>query len=693
MQCKSFSLSVVVSFLISIAMAVSNPVVAQDEPKSYDVVVYGGTSAGVVAAVQAARLGKSVVLVAPETHLGGLTSGGLGWTDTGRKEVVGGVSREFYQRLKRHYDQPSAWIHEKPEDNRHYTKDGDAIWVFEPRFAEQAYDAMLAETSVTVERDAWLDRDGGLVKNADKRIVSFRTLDGRVFRGTMFIDATYEGDLMAAAGVEYTVGRESTGQYGESLNGVQFLENKHNHVFTEKVSPYIVPDDPESGLVARVHGDDAGRKGAGDKRIQAYCYRMCMTNVAANRVPFPKPDDYDEAQYELLFRHFEAGSDFLPMKLDMLVNGKTDTNNNGGFSTDNIGMNYEYPEGSYEQRAEMLKEHETYQKGLMWSLANHPRVPQTIRDRMAEWGLAADEFIDNGNWPHQIYVREARRMVGLRIMTELHLRGQLPVEDSVGMGSYNMDSHNVQRYIAQDEDGNPYVQNEGDVQVSPGRAYEISYSAIIPKRNQCGNLIVPVALSSSHIAYGSIRMEPVFMILGHSAATAAAIAIDRDVAVQHVPYDVLREQLIDEGQVLRMDQTIDLPGLVMDDSQAERIGDWRHSSSEDGFYGAGYAHDRDDGKGVNKMRYTFKSVDAGEYRVRMSYTANPNRATNVPVRIEYAGEVKDQLVNERTRDGQVDGFVELGTFTFSKSQVVVEIGTQDTDGYVVADVVQLLPVE
>lgn len=672
--------------------AVSTPVSAQDEPTTYDIVVYGGTSAGVVAAVQAARLGKTVILVAPEEHLGGLTSGGLGWTDTGRKEVVGGISREFYQRLKRHYDKPESWTQEKPEDNRHYKKGNDAIWVFEPSVAEQVFDEMLSEANVTVERNAWLDRTKRLSMNADKRIDSINTIDGRTFVGKIFIDATYEGDLMALAGVEFTVGREASGQYGESLNGVQFKENTHNHIFSEKVSPYIIPNDPESGLVARVHDGNPGSPGAGDKRVQAYCYRMCMTNVAANRVPFPKPEGYDETQYELLFRHFEAGSKMLPMKIDMLVNGKSDTNNRGAMSTDNIGMSYTYPEASYEERAEILREHEVYQKGLMWTLANHPRVPQAIRDEMGEWGLAADEFTDNNNWPHQIYVREARRMVGLRIMTELHLRGQLKVADSVGMGSYNMDSHNVQRYIAKDEDGNPYVQNEGDVQISPGRAYEISYSAIIPKRNQCGNLLVPVALSSSHIAYGSIRMEPVFMILGHSAATAASIAIDRRFAVQHVPYETLREQLINEGQVLAMDQTIDLAGLVIDDSQAERIGEWRDSSSVDGFYGAGYAHDSDEGKGKNKIRYTFNIEEAGEYQVRMSYTANPNRATNVPVRIERAGELDELLVNERTTDGHEDGFTELGVFAFAPGNVTVEIGTANTDGYVVADVVQLQPI-
>jgi hypothetical protein len=662
------------------------------QPDVYDVVVYGGTSAGVVAAVHAARLDKTVVLVAPEKHLGGLTSGGLGWTDTGRKEVIGGVSREFYQRLKKHYDDGESWIYEKPEANRHYQRDSDAIWVFEPRIAEQTFEDMLAEEGVRVVREALLDRDNGVVRNANRQIVSIYTLNKGGYHGRVFIDATYEGDLMAAARVEHTVGRESNALYGESLNGVQFSDEARNHKFTEKVSPFVVPGDPDSGLVARVHGEDPGEPGEGDHRVQAYCYRMCMTNVPENRVPFPKPASYDESQYELLFRHFEAGNTALPLKIDMLLNGKSDTNNKGAFSTDNIGMNYDYPYASYERRAEILKEHEIYQKGLMWTLANHPRVPQSIRDEMAQWGLAADEFTDNGNWPHQIYVREARRMIGETVMTELHLTGQLPVEDSIGMGSYNMDSHNVQRFIARDEDGGLYVQNEGDVQVSPRRAYEISYGSIVPKQGRCKNLLVPVALSSSHIAYGSIRMEPVFMILGHSAATAASIAIDKGIDVQHVPYDELREQLLDEGQVLAMDQTIKLAGIFMDDSQAQLIGDWRFSSSVDGYYGAGYAHDQEIGKGTNRIRYALRVAEPGRYVVRMSFTANPNRATNVPVTIEHADGVETLTVNERTPEGQDKGFVELGTFRFG-DRAVVEIGTQGTDGFVVADVVQLLPTD
>ena len=519
----------------------------------YDVVVYGGTSAGIAAAIQASRMKKSVIIVGPDQHLGGLTSGGLGWTDSGKKETIGGISREFYQYIKQHYDQSEAWKYQQREDCRFYQKEADAMWVFAPSVAEQVYEELIAECKIPVHKNEWLDRNQGIEKSGTQ-IVSIRMLSGKTYRGRMFIDATYEGDLMAASGVSYMVGREPNVQYGETLNGVQKAQNTHKHRFRKPVSPYQIPGDPQSGLLARVHADPPGEEGVGDRRLQAYCYRMCMTDVAKNRVPFPKPDGYDEAQYELLFRHFEAGDSMLPLKIDRLVNGKTDTNNRGAMSTDNIGMNYDYPEATYERRQEILEEHTHYQQGLMWTLANHPRVPAFIREQLAPWGLAADEFVDNDHWPHQIYVREARRMVSDFVMTERHLRGEEETLRPIGMGSYNMDSHNVQRYVHRDESGEASVQNEGDVQVSPGAAYPIDYGAIIPRQDQATNLLVPVCVSSSHIAYGSIRMEPVFMILGQSAAVAAVLALDRQISVQQLKYAHLKQRLLREGQVLGLDE-------------------------------------------------------------------------------------------------------------------------------------------
>jgi hypothetical protein len=518
-----------------------------------DVVVYGGTSAGVAAAIQSARMGKSVVLVSPTQRIGGLTTNGLGATDSGDKTVIGGVAREFYQRLKKHYDDPAVWILVDRAKYANYKPNVDAMWMFEPHVAEATFEQMLKEAKVDVVRNQRLDRSERGVTKEGEVVKSFRTensVDGQSsgdeYVGKMFIDATYEGDLMAAAGVNYHVGRESSDQYGEALAGVQKKMNLKNHRFLKPVDPYVKPGDSASGLVWGVHADPPGEEGLADKRLQAYCFRMCMSNVPENRTPFPKPEGYEESMYELLFRNFEAGDLRVPMHPLMMPNGKTDTNNNGAFSTDDIGMNYDYPEASYERRAEIVAEHQRYQQGLMWTLANHPRVPQQVRDHMQQWGLAADEFTDNDNWPTEIYVREARRMVGDYVMTQADCRRERVAEDSVGMGSYNMDSHNVQRYV--DEAGR--VQNEGDVQESTRGAYAIGYRSIIPKRGEAANLLVPAAVSSSHIAYGSIRMEPVFMILGQSAATAAAQAIDAGVAVQEVDYAKLRERLLADKQVL-----------------------------------------------------------------------------------------------------------------------------------------------
>ncbi len=513
-----------------------------------DLIVYGCTSAGIAAAVQAVRMGRSVIVAGPDKHLGGLTAGGLSWTDSGKKEVVGGLAREYYQRLKKHYDRPEAWRFQAAKDYSRYEPGGDAMWVFEPHVAEAAFEAWVAELKIPVHRNAWLDRAKG-VRKEQGRIVSIRMLDGSEYRGKMFVDATYEGELMALAGVGYHVGRESNAVYGETLNGVQ-TKRAVSHQFELPVDPYVTPGDPSSGLVPRLHGGHPGEEGAGDSRIQAYCFRMCLTKVPENRVAFPKPEGYDPHQYELLARYLEAGWTTLFKKFDPAPNAKTDTNNSGGFSTDNIGMNYDYPEASYVRRREIISEHEQYQKGLMWFLANEPRVPEVVRGEFAQWGLAKDEFLDNAHWPHQIYVRESRRMVSDFVMAEPHLRGQKPTPQSVGMGSYNMDSHNVQRYVGRDKEGRAVALNEGDIEVSPGRAYPIAYGAIVPKAAECTNLLVPVCVSSSHIAYGSIRMEPVFMVLGQSAATAAVQAIEGGASVQEVDYERLRERLLADGQVL-----------------------------------------------------------------------------------------------------------------------------------------------
>jgi hypothetical protein len=524
-------------------------------PPAYDLVIYGGTSAGVIAAVQAQRMGKSVVIVGPDKHLGGLSSSGLGFTDTGNKAVIGGLSREFYHRVWQQYQRPSAWKWQRREEYGNKGQGTPAIdgeqrtmWIFEPHVAEHVFEALVREHRIPVHREEWLDRSTGVTKQAG-RITSIRMLSGRTYRGRMFIDATYEGDLMAAAGVQYHVGREARSTYGETWNGVQTGVLHHRHhfgVFKAKISPYVVPDDPSSGVLPRISAAPPGEFGQADHRIQAYCYRYCVTDHPDNRIPFSKPDGYDPTQYELLLRVYAAGWRETFDKFDPIPNRKTDSNNHGPFSTDNIGFNYDYPDASYERRREIRKEHETYQKGWLYFIANDPRVPADVQSEMRRWGLPKDEFQDNGGWPHQIYVREARRMIGSFVMTENELLKHRPTPQPAGMGSYTIDSHNVQRYITPDGS----VQNEGDIGVPTPGPYEIAYGSLVPKRGQADNLLVPVCVSSSHIAFGSIRMEPVFMVLAQSAATAAALALDAGVAVQDVAYAQLRDRLLKDGQVL-----------------------------------------------------------------------------------------------------------------------------------------------
>lgn len=535
--------------IVSFVSLVSGGWLGAAEVETADIVVYGGNSAGIIAAIEAKADGKSVVLIEPSNHLGGLTTGGLGATDIGNKQAIGGMAREFYHRVWKYYQNDAVWIHDKRDaynaGNPRYNRADTTMWTFEPHVAMEIYKQMLAEAQVTPIMNERLEREHG-VKKDGARIASITMESGRTYAGRMFIDATYEGDLMASAGVSYHVGRESNHVYGETLNGVEPEQNTKAHRFEKPVDPYRKPGDPKSGLVWGIQVTSLPPSGSGDRLVQAYCFRLCTTDAAANRRAWPKPADYDEARYELLLRNFEAGDHRVPWAPLFMPNRKTDTNNKCAFSTDYIGGNYAYPDGSYEEREKIIADHRSYQQGLMWTLANHPRVPEKVRAEFQRLGLAKDEFTENDNWPTQLYVREARRMLGAYVMTEHHCRGKEVAEDAVGMGAYGMDSHNIQRYVTADGQ----VQNEGDVEVGVESPYPISYRSIVPKAHECENLLVPVCLSSSHIAYGSIRMEPVFMILGQSAAAAAAMAIDEKVAVQAVPYEKLRGQLLEKKQVL-----------------------------------------------------------------------------------------------------------------------------------------------
>lgn len=521
-----------------------------------EVVIYGGTSSAITSAVQLARLNKKVIIVCPDKHLGGLSSNGLGFTDTGNKAVIGGITREFYQRVYNHYEQAESWKWQtkneygnKGQGTPAIDRDKKTMWIFEPHVAEQIFNDLIRENKIKVYSNKWLDREKG-VEMKDGKIISITMLDGQVFKGKIFIDATYEGDLMAASGVSYHVGREANHVYNEEWNGVQVGVLHHTHHFGDmKISPYVVPGDSSSNVLHGVSKDFPGIKGDGDNRLQAYCFRLCLTKVKENQIPITKPENYNPHTYDLLAKVLEKGWKETFKKFDMIPNSKTDANNHGPFSFDYIGMNYDYPEASYNRRTEIIKAHEYYQKGLLFFYANDERVPIDIQEEMRKWGYAKDEFKDNNGWPNQIYVREARRMIGDFVMTENEILGKSKVPHPIGMGSYTMDSHNVQRYITKDG----FVQNEGDIGVKPNQPYQIDLGAITPKKEECKNLLVVAAVSSSHIAFGSIRMEPVFMILGQSAAIVASIAIEENKSIQEIDYNLI------EQEMLKVDQIIEIP--------------------------------------------------------------------------------------------------------------------------------------
>ncbi len=524
----------------------------------YDIVVYGGTSGGVIAAVQAAQMGKTVALIETGKHLGGLTSGGLGWVDVGIPQTIGGLAREYFHRVWKHYQNDAAWKWEKKRDIRGQHAPlpfGDqTMWVLEPSVAERLFDQMTTEANVSVVRNERLNRKSG-VKKEGQKIIAITMESGRAFQARVFIDATYEGDLMAASGVSYIVGREPNSRYNETINGIRPLPVPGR--FPEGIDPYRIKGDPGSGLLPRVYPGRGGQTGDGDRCVQAYNYRMCLTKIPENRVPIERPANYDEKQYEILFRFIEAGGmegnffksgsgNFDFFKPDLIPNGKTDANNNGYISTDFVGMNWDYPEADYTTREGIAKAHEQWQRGLLWTLQNHPRIPDETRRYYAQWGLAKDEFADTGHWPSQLYIREARRMTGDFVVTEHTALGREVAADPVGLGSYHMDSHAIKLFVSP----KGFVTSEGGMFVHIPAPFGISYRAILPRRSECGNLLVPVCASATHAAYGSIRMEPVFMVLGQSAATAASLAIDKKIALQDVPYSVLQERLLTDRQII-----------------------------------------------------------------------------------------------------------------------------------------------
>jgi hypothetical protein len=505
--------------------------VAAAGQQTFDLVVYGGTAAGVMTAVSGARHGLKTVLLEPGRHVGGMSTGGLSRTDVGQRSVIGGLALEFYYRVGERYEM------------RRYNN--PVAWFYEPKVGEAVMLEMLKQSGATLLLNHRLREKDGVTKTG-ARVVAIATENGAQFRGAVFADCSYEGDLMAQAKIGYTWGREAVAQYGESLAGVH--AHTPGHQFTVKVRAR----DASGKLLPEISAEPRGTPGQADKRVQAYNFRIIASDDPANRVPWPKPEGYSAARYELLARLLDAqvkakgrSPVFHEVTLiSRIPNRKADFNNMGAFSTDYIGKNYDYPEGSYARRAALWREHEDYVKGFYYFLANDPRVPKPLQEEVRTWGLPKDEYQDTGHWPHQLYVREARRMIGEYVMTQKDLQTERRKPDAIGMGSYNSDSHNVQRIV--NAEGN--AENEGNMEV-PVEPYQIPYRMMLPKAGEAVNLLVPVCFSASHVAYSSLRMEPQYMINGHAAGIAAALAVRKKLAIQKIPVPDLQKTLLAEAAV------------------------------------------------------------------------------------------------------------------------------------------------
>jgi len=643
----------------------------------YDIIVYGGTSAGVIAAVSAKRLGKSVVIVEPTNHLGGLSSGGLGMTDFGNRKVVTHLSKDFYKRVGSYYDN---YINFR----------------FEPKVAEKVFNDYIEEADIPViyqHRVIEVNKKGSEIQQ-----ITVQSIDKslrKVLNGKYFIDCSYEGDLMARSGVSYTLGREPNEQYQEQNNGVYL---SIHHQFPDNIDPYKVKGDTTSGLLWGIMQDKLETKGTGDKKIQAYCFRLCLTKDSNNRIPFYKPSNYDSTKYELLLRVIHNGKSWDSIYDAVIVsdmpNGKTDVNNMGPFSTDYIGGNYNYPDGTYEERDQIWKDHEEYTQGLLYFLSHDPRVPEKLRQNMQSWGYAKDEFTDNHGFPHQLYVREARRMIGEYVMTEHDCIGDSVVNDPIAYGAYSMDSHNCQRIIV-----NGMVKNEGNVNEKL-QPYPISYRAITPKRSECTNLLVPVDLSASHIAYGSIRMEPVFMLLGQAAGIAASLAIDEYMSVQEVPYQKIAD-LFEKNPYLdnsRSEIILDTP------EPSKMVGDWKleNHNWSNSAYGSNFYISEDLKNNERSIEIKFKVTETGNFDIYYFcprlFTINYNDSKitgkdivphKVPIHLETGSISKEFHINFK---GRTAHWQHLGEFQLTKdNEIELSLNGNQINGPIAFDALMLVP--
>jgi len=640
--------------------------------QQYDVCVYGGTSAGVIAAYTAAKQNKKVILIEPGKHLGGLSSGGLGYTDIGNKYVVTGLARDFYRRMGKHYGKFETWI-------------------FEPHAAEDIFNDYIKEANVPVLFQYNIIK--ATKQNATIQSIEIQNLNpaastiNKTINAKMFIDCSYEGDLMAKAGVRYIVGREDNSTYNETWNGVQLLDG---HQFPDGVDPYKTHGDSASGLLWGIRSNKLLPNGTGNKMVQSYNFRVCLTNDPKNKIDITEPVGYDASTYELLLRYLQKRPakelNDRVLKIDYMPNHKTDINNNGPFSTDMIGMNYAYPEGDYLTRVGIIKAHEQYIKGLLYFIGHDPRMPRHLRTEMLQWGYPKDEYTDNDHFSPQAYIRESRRMIGDYVMTQANCESRAIVTDGVGMAAYTMDSHNCERLVV-----NGMVKNEGNVEIGGFGPFPVSYRSLIPKATECNNLYVPVCLSASHIAYGSIRMEPVFMVLAQSSAVAACIAINNHHTVQQVNVRQLQTMLTQNPLV-----DGSTPEVLVDDNDSLHTtitGNWIKQTSN------GYGPSWLMAKPISleqHIRFTPQITAKGNYAIYAYVPVVDSAATQTHYIIRNGTVTKDVFISSHIKvEGQTSGeWVLLGTYALQKgTATAVIITTKNANGNIAADAVLFVPVK
>ncbi|MFN5057451.1 MAG: FAD-dependent oxidoreductase [Verrucomicrobiota bacterium] len=660
-----------------------------------DVIVYGATPGGFCAAIAAAREGAKVVLLEPTAHVGGVNTGGLSFSDSNQtvRSTLLGLFEEWHQRVAADYAARGVKL---PYDVA--VKD-NSVWTYEPHVAARVTDAMLKEAGVSVLTKQVLE---GVEKDGAK-ILGLRT-SGGMHTAKVFIDATYEGDLMARAGVVWHLGRESRDEYGESYAGRQYPKAKMT------INGFDANGLPLPFITSVRPGDDQ----AGEETVMVYSFRLCLTKNAANRVPFPEPKAYDPARFELVRRYFQKYPNApVPWDLYPLPGDKFDANNGIGkmFSMGLVGEANGWCASDPAGRAKLWEKHKEYTLELYKFLTTDPAVPTKIRETMAELGLCRDEFPETGHWSPQLYVREGRRMDGRFTLTQHDVLKDPQKEDPIAISSFPIDSHDCRRLALPDG-----VINEGTIFPvrMPGRrhgyAYHIPYRAITPAASECSNLLVPVALSATHVAYSSVRVEPTWMAIGQGAGVAAALAAKADVTVQALDYPTLRTRLLVQKVVLELPKlppadkparatgpvSLDpksLAGLILDDAQAELFGDWERSTNFKPHVGVGYLHDEQRADGKSRAVFRFKGPADGDFELRMAYSAHETRTTRLPVTI-IGGDTDQRFTVDQTQPMPTgEAFRPVGSLHLRQGvEYTLTVTNQDTKGFVIVDAFQLLPV-